>query len=263
MDPRRFWGNRYAEADWAYCCEPNDFFREQAQQLQTGEALCLAEGQGRNAAHLATLGHRVTAQELSPVGLNRADQLAQERGVAIHCLCCDLNDLQPEPESTDLVVAIWMHLPPDLRARVHADAVRALRPGGHLILEAYTPRQLAFGTGGPPSEELLIEPAVLRQELAGLELLVLEERERWIEEGLITEATAPWCRRWAANPAEKAGGQPIHLYRSGWRRCATDGQQNSDNLVDCSGRSPPSIAISGPAPRGTTPCHLGCMRISS
>jgi hypothetical protein len=61
--------------------------------------------------------------------------------------------------------------------------VAALRPGGHLILEGYTPRQLAFGTGGPPSEALLIEPEVLRRELAGLGLLVLQERERWIEEG--------------------------------------------------------------------------------
>ena len=183
MDPRRFWDNRYAEPDWAYGREPNDFLQEQAQQLKAGEALCLAEGQGRNAVHLATLGHRVTAQDLSPVGLNRAERLAQERGVAIHCLCCDLNDLQLEPESTDLVVAIWMHLPPDLRARVHADAVRALRPGGHLILEAYTPRQLTLGTGGPPTADLLIEPDQLRLELKGLDWLVLREQERWIEEG--------------------------------------------------------------------------------
>ena len=183
MDPRRFWDNRYAEPDWAYGREPNDFLQEQAQQLKAGEALCLAEGQGRNAVHLATLGHRVTAQDLSPVGLNRAERLAQEHGVAIHCLCCDLNDLQLEPESTDLVVAIWMHLPPDLRARVHADAVRALRPGGHLILEAYTPRQLTLGTGGPPTADLLIEPDQLRLELRGLDWLVLREQERWIEEG--------------------------------------------------------------------------------
>ena len=183
MDPRRFWDNRYAEPDWAYGREPNDFLQEQAQQLKAGEALCLAEGQGRNAVHLATLGHRVTAQDLSPVGLNRAERLAQEHGVAIHCLCCDLNDLQLEPESTDLVVAIWMHLPPDLRARVHANAVRALRPGGHLILEAYTPRQLTLGTGGPPTADLLIEPDQLRLELRGLDWLVLREQERWIEEG--------------------------------------------------------------------------------
>ena len=68
MDPRQFWDNRYAETNWAYGCEPNDFLRDQALHLQAGEALCLAEGQGRNAVHLATLGHRVTAQDLSLVG---------------------------------------------------------------------------------------------------------------------------------------------------------------------------------------------------
>jgi SAM-dependent methyltransferase len=183
MDPRRFWDSRYAEADWAYGCEPNDFLREQAQQLQAGEALCLAEGQGRNAVYLASLGHRVTAQDLSPVGLERAERLAQQRGVTIECLCCDLNDLQLADESTDLVVAIWMHLPADLRARVHAQAVRALRPGGHLILEAYTPRQLPLGTGGPSTAELLIEPDQVRTEWQGLKWLVLREQERWIEEG--------------------------------------------------------------------------------
>ncbi len=103
--------------------------------------------------------------------------------MAIEILCCDLAAFDPEPERFDLVVAIWMHLPPPLRAETHRRAVAALRPGGHLILEAYTPRQLRFGTGGPPTETLLIEPEELRRELAGLELLLLGERERWIEEG--------------------------------------------------------------------------------
>ena len=103
--------------------------------------------------------------------------------MAIETLCCDLADFEPDPEGFDLVVAIWMHLPPPLRADIHRRAVAALRPGGHLILEAYTPRQLQLGTGGPPTETLLIEPEELRRELAGLELLVLEERQRWIEEG--------------------------------------------------------------------------------
>ena len=106
MDPRRFWGSRYAEVGWAYGCEPNDFLRDQAQQLPAGDALCLAEGQGRNGVYLASLGHRVSVHDLSPVGLERAEQLAQRRGVTIQCLCCDLNDLRLEAESTDLVVAI-------------------------------------------------------------------------------------------------------------------------------------------------------------
>ena len=104
------------------------------------------------------------AQDISPVGLDKARALAASRHMAIETLCCDLAEYGPPQASFDLVVAIWMHLPPPLRAETHRRAVAALRPGGHLILEGYTPRQLAFGTGGPPSEVLL-------------------ERVRWIEEG--------------------------------------------------------------------------------
>jgi hypothetical protein len=122
-------------------------------------------------------------QDISPVGLGKAERLAQERGVTIHSICCDLRDFHPAPASVDLVVAIWMHLPKSLRAEVHRRAVASLRPGGQLILEAYTPRQLELGTGGPPVVDLLIEPDELRAELTGLELLVLEEKRRLIEEG--------------------------------------------------------------------------------
>ena len=183
-DPRRFWDQRYGQDGFAYGDQANDFLRQHLRALPAGRALCLAEGEGRNAVHLAQLGHTVLAQDISPVGLTKAQGLAASRGVTIETLCCDLAAFTPEPAGFDLVVAIWMHLSPPLRAQTLQRAMAALRPGGHLILEAYTPRQLALGTGGPPREALLIEPQVLRQELAGLELLVLEERERWIEEGL-------------------------------------------------------------------------------
>jgi len=181
--PRDFWDQRYGETELAYGAAANDFLREQAKGLPLGEALCLAEGQGRNAVHLAQLGHRAVAQDLSPVGLQRAVALAEQRGVRLQTLCCDLGDWNPEASSTDLIVAIWMHLPPGLRAQVLRRAVMALRPGGQLILEAYTPEQLALGTGGPPNLELLVEPDSLRQELDGLELTVFNACQRWIQEG--------------------------------------------------------------------------------
>jgi SAM-dependent methyltransferase len=181
--PASFWSGRYAELGYAYGEQPNDFLLDQAAALPPGDALCLAEGEGRNAVHLAQLGYRVLAQDLSAVGLAKAVALAQSRGVTIQTCCGDLAAFHPAPQSVDLVVAIWMHLPPPLRAQVLSRAVAALRPGGHLILEAYTPRQLELGTGGPPQLELLCEPEDLRSELAGLELLVLQERRRWIAEG--------------------------------------------------------------------------------
>ena len=182
-DPEGFWNLRFGEPGFAYGDQPNDFLRQQAAALPPGRAVCLAEGEGRNAVHLAELGHSVLAQDLSAIGLAKARGLAASRGVSIETLQGDLADWRPQPCSVDLVVAIWMHLPVPLRAQTHRRAIEALRPGGHLILEAYSPRQLRFGTGGPPVAELLIEPEALRQELAGLDLLLLRETQRWIEEG--------------------------------------------------------------------------------
>ena len=178
-----FWDQRFRESGYAYGTEPNDFLRASVAKLPPGDALCLAEGGGRNAVHLALKGHRVTAQDLSPVGLEKAQQLAQDQGVNLTCVRGDLREFKPEPESVDLVVAIWMHLEPELRALVHRRAVRALRPGGHLILEAYTPEQLRHGTGGPPNPELLITAQQLQNELQGLTWLELQETERRIKEG--------------------------------------------------------------------------------
>ena len=136
-DPAAFWDARFRESGFAYGDQPNDFLKEQAAGLPPGRALCLAEGEGRNAVHLAQLGHSVLAQDLSGVGLAKAMRLAASRGVTIETLHGDLAAFDPEPASADLVVAIWMHLPPPLRAETHRRAVAALRPGGHLILEAY------------------------------------------------------------------------------------------------------------------------------
>ena len=181
--PQQFWDQRFGQPGFLYGSEPNDFLREQAPALPRGRALCLAEGEGRNAVYLAGLGHAVLAQDLSAVGLEKARQLAAEQGVTIETSCGDLADFEPEPGSVDLVVAIWMHLPAPLRAQVLRRAIAALRPGGHLILEGYTPSQLALGTGGPPVLELLMEPEALRQELAGLELLIFAEKRRQVAEG--------------------------------------------------------------------------------
>jgi SAM-dependent methyltransferase len=202
-DPRQFWDARFAEAGFAYGTQPNDFLREQAASLPLGDSLCLAEGEGRNGVFLAELGHRVTVQDLSAVGLAKAQKLAAERGVRLETDCSDLQTFAPRPESTDLVVAIWMHLSPPLRARVLAQAISALRPGGHLILEAYSPRQLALGTGGPPTQELLVEPQQLRHDLAGLELLVLVERQRVVSEGPYHQGTSSVVQALGRKPGRR------------------------------------------------------------
>lgn len=178
------WDERYREPEFAYGREPNDFLRRMAEGIGgEGRALCLAEGQGRNAVFLAEQGWRVTAVDASGVGLERARELAMERGITITTEVADLADFRIDPETWDLVVLIFAHLPPPLRKRVHAAVVDGLRPGGHVILEAYTPAQVGLGTGGPPSAEMMMTADGLRGEFDGLEFVHLQETRREIHEG--------------------------------------------------------------------------------
>ena len=61
--------------------------------------------------------------------------------------------------------------------------VRSLVPGGLLLLQGYTPKQLEYRTGGPPHEENLYTAAMLREAFAGLEIMELREYEAELAEG--------------------------------------------------------------------------------
>lgn len=178
------WNERYAETFASYGTEPNDFLREVAHRIPEGPVLCLAEGEGRNAVFLAEKGHAATAVDLSDVGLANAAKLAAQRGVEITTVVADLADYDLGEACWAGIVSIWAHVPPPVRTRLHAACVRALRPGGAMVLEAYTPRQLDRpGQGGPPSAALLMTPDGLRDELSGLRFERCEEVDRDIAEG--------------------------------------------------------------------------------
>jgi SAM-dependent methyltransferase len=179
----QFWNDRYRDDDYAYGRVANEFLRSQTQRIAPGRVLCLAEGEGRNAVYLAALGHEVTAVDFSIEGLRKAERLAQEQNVQIKTVLANLASYEPELAVYSAVVAIFAHLPPGVRQRVHAWVARALRPGGVFILEAYTPKQLSFASGGPRDAALLMTLDGLRQELAPLELAIGREVERQINEG--------------------------------------------------------------------------------
>lgn len=186
MANAEFWNARFGEAGFAYGDKPSDLLAEYAAMLPQGRVLCLAEGEGRNAVFLARLGHSVHAVDLSPVGLEKAQQLAAREGVRISTEVADLSERAFETDHWDVIVSIWAHMPSTMRRALHAQVVRALRPGGIFLLEAYTPRQPDMpGVGGPSreQEDWLMTLAALREELAGLELLHAVERERVVEEG--------------------------------------------------------------------------------
>lgn len=180
------WDERYAGESYFYGKEPNDFLKQTIQTIKAAErVLCLAEGEGRNAVFIAQAvpGAVVTAVDGSRVGLEKTSKLAREKGVTVHTVHADLNDFDLGNAEWDVVVSIWCHLPAELRKRVHAAVVRALKPGGRLILEAYTPAQLKHSTGGPKDPNMLMQLSELKNECAGLEFSIGRECERDVREG--------------------------------------------------------------------------------
>jgi 2-polyprenyl-3-methyl-5-hydroxy-6-metoxy-1,4-benzoquinol methylase len=177
------WDERYSEEGYVYGTTPNEFLEGVTGQLAKGKTLCIGEGEGRNGVYLATQGHQVTGVDASSVGMAKAQRLAEEKGVSIETQVSDLGHFNIEPESWDTVVSIFCHLPPPLRKDVHKRVMEGLRPGGMLVLEAYTPKQLEYNTGGPPVAEMMMTADSLREEFSGLEFLHLEELDREVHEG--------------------------------------------------------------------------------
>lgn len=178
------WDERYDTDDYVYGIHPNKFLVSIADKIPVGKTLCLAEGEGRNAVYLASLGHDVVAVDSSAVGLKKAKRLAQQKGVEIETVVQNLEELDIQPNSWDAIVSIFCHLPEASRKALHTKVQAGLRSGGMYVLEGFTPDQLKFKTGGPPSPERLFHLQDLAEELDGLEYEHATEIERDVLEGL-------------------------------------------------------------------------------
>jgi len=196
------WDERYSTFKHYYGVEPNDFLASQAQRIKpAGKVLCLADGEGRNGVWLAKQGFDVTSMDYSPVALRHAQSLAIEEGVNLRTEQGDLSTWDMGAGSWDCIVSIWVHLPPDMRRSVHSRIAQALKPGGLLILEAYNPRQLDYGTGGPQDASFLMTSAGLSDELTDLDLVLNQELEREIGEGVGHSGTSAVVQVIGVRPA--------------------------------------------------------------
>ena len=179
------WNARFGGDHFHFGTEPNVFLASQAARLRAGmSALSVADGEGRNSVWLARHGLRVTAFDISPVGVDKARRLAAEAGVAVEYHVADINEWNWDAASYDVVAAIFIQFasPPE-RARIFAGMMRALRPGGMLVLQGYAPRQLEYKTGGPGVAENLYTAELLRSQFAALDIVHLAEHDSEIREG--------------------------------------------------------------------------------
>jgi cyclopropane fatty-acyl-phospholipid synthase-like methyltransferase len=179
------WDERYASEDYLFGTEPNEFLVSQRHLLKPGmSCLAVADGEGRNGVWLAQQGLQVLSVEASVVALEKAKKLARQRGVAIDFEQADLAHWQWGENRFDVVAAIFIQFAsPALREQMFAGIKRCLKPGGLLLLQGYTPRQLEYKTGGPPVAENMYTEALLRNAFGDMEIMHLCEHDDHIGEG--------------------------------------------------------------------------------
>lgn len=180
-----FWDARYATGDYIFGTAPNVFLASQTALIQPGmRALAIADGEGRNGVWLAEHGARVHAIDFSAAALEKARRLASERGVMLEIEQADVLDWTWPEAAYDLVAAIFIQFaPPPGRDRIIAGIRRILKPGGLLILQGYTPKQIEFATGGPPHAANMYTADLLREWFGDWDIQHLAEHESFISEG--------------------------------------------------------------------------------
>ncbi len=184
-DARTRWNERFSADEYLFGTAPNAFLAAQQHRLRPGmTALAVADGEGRNGVWLAQQGLAVTAFDFSPVGLDKARRLAARAGVMVDHHLADVAQWDWDAQAFDVVVAIFIQFAaPALRQRIFEGIMRAMKPGGLLLLQGYTPKQVEYGTGGPPHAENMYTPELLRESFAALEILHLAEHDDVVDEG--------------------------------------------------------------------------------
>lgn len=188
MDQRDFWNERYAGKDFVYGEKPNEYFKGKIDGLATGKILFPAEGEGRNAVYAAQSGWQVSAFDPSEEGKKKAEQLAKKADVQIDYTVTDVENADYSKNSFDALILIYAHFHLEKRRVYHQKLASFLRPGGILILEAFSKKhiqnqQLNPCAGGPRDPEMLYDLEELQKDFKDFDFIEAVEESTILSEG--------------------------------------------------------------------------------
>jgi cyclopropane fatty-acyl-phospholipid synthase-like methyltransferase len=133
---------------------------------------------------LAQRGCEVTGIDISPKAIEKAQRLAAERDVRVRF---EVEDVRSRPwiaAAFDAVVSIFIQFAAPAERRSVFDGIQStVRPGGLIVLQGYTPKQLEYRTGGPPEADHMYTEPMLREAFAGWDIVHLAEHEDVLNEG--------------------------------------------------------------------------------
>lgn len=154
-----FWDESFSESEFVYGETANKFIQKMSNYIPKNSKIsCFAEGEGRNAVYLATLGHEIVAYDQSTVGLEKAHALAAQHDVTVETVAKDLTKDVVAREQYDGAIMVYGHVPRKDQSFFIEQMIDSVRPGGYVFFEVYSIDQLDYKTGGPGSVEMLYDP---------------------------------------------------------------------------------------------------------
>lgn len=191
---KNLWNDRYSKKDYVYGKTPNSFFRNFIDnESGKGNLLLPAEGEGRNAIYAALKGWKVYALDYSQSAEKKARELAKENNIDIEYRVVDLATWN-EKIKVDVVASVFAHFDPESRVTIHKKFIHALKPGGKIVLEAFSKKQLHFDSGGPKDYDWLYSTKMLTTDFKSLNILSVQERTTVLDEGELHQGEASIIR---------------------------------------------------------------------
>lgn len=193
------WNERYSNEAYAYGLEPNDFLKQELEKISPAKILFPAEGEGRNALFAASLGWDVSAFDIAQEGKNKAMKLAQKRGLSIDYQVGNLTELNYTPAQFDAIALVYAHFPAAIKSELHKALSNLLKLGGIIIFEAFSKSHLDFiakneKVGGPKELDMLFSIEEIQNDFSNYEVILLEEKEIELQEGLFHNGTGSVIR---------------------------------------------------------------------
>lgn len=188
---KELWNKRYNTPEAIYGQQPNLAFSRFIRQRTPGHLLLPAEGEGRNALFAAHRGWQTDAFDYSTIARDKAMAQAQQNQLHINYFIADINtfDFTTLPQY-DAIALIFFHLYPQERKDFHKVMLSLLKPGGSLLLYAFSKRQIAHQSGGPRNLDLLYQLADIKNDFADLEIITAKEQTTTLNEGPFHQGVA-------------------------------------------------------------------------
>ena len=192
-NPSAMWDSRYSKRIYAYGKEPNKFFASELSKFPTAGLLLPGDGEGRNAVHALKQGWNVIAFDQSEKGRDKAVALAEDHGFELDFTVADAREFQC-PVLVDVLAYSYFHLPAADVHGVYHKLNSFLAPGGNLIFEAFSIKNIGMGSGGPQTESMCFTVEEVKSMFGSFKEVEVWEEKITLNEGLYHDGEA-WVIR--------------------------------------------------------------------